>query len=232
MRDESTLLVDARALQKCALFKDLDETDRRKLAERSHRRHFQAGEYIFHFGDPGESLMAILTGAVRISRPAVKGKEVILNDLPAGEIMGELAVLDGKQRSADAMALTNAELLVLDRREFIPFLEEHPRLCLRLLAMVCAKLRLSDERMKDIGFVDLPARLAKVLLRYAPPAADRHRQFKLSLNQSELAEMVGAAREGVNRVLNDWHRGGILELKSGWIVVIKRDAVEAIASTE
>jgi CRP-like cAMP-binding protein len=231
MPEDTRLSVDARALQKCALFKDLDEAERRNLAERSHRRHFASGEYVFRFGDAGDSLMAILTGLVRIARPAAKGKEVILADLPAGEIIGEMAVLDGKPRSADAIALTNVELLVLDRREFIPFLEKHPQVCLKLLALVCAKLRLADERMTDIGFVDMPARLAKTLLRYAPVQGS-HSQFKLSLKQHELAEMIGSTREGVNRLLNDWQRAGILELKAGWIVVANQASLAAMAMAE
>jgi CRP/FNR family transcriptional regulator, cyclic AMP receptor protein len=125
-------------------------------------------------------------------RLAAKDKEVILADLPAGEIIGEMAVLDGKPRSADGIALTNVELLVLDRREFMPFLEEHPKVCLKLLAQVCAKVRLADERMADIGFVDMPARLAKALLRYAPPEGS-HKPFKVGLKQHELAEMIGGS---------------------------------------
>jgi CRP/FNR family transcriptional regulator, cyclic AMP receptor protein len=231
MLDESRLSIDARALCKCALFKELHEADRLRLAERAHRRQFRAGDHIFRFGDVGESMMTILTGTVRISRPTgARGKEMILVDLPPGEIIGEIALLDGKARSADATALTNAELLMLDRREFIPFLEEHPHLCLKLLAMVCAKLRLSDERMADIGFVDMPARLAKALLRYAPISGEHHRPFKLSLTQTELAEMIGVRREGVSRLLNDWQRNGILELKEGWIVVPNQDSLAGIAN--
>jgi CRP-like cAMP-binding protein len=231
MHDESRRSVDARALQKCALFKELGEGDLRKLAERSYRHPYKAGEYVFRFGDPGESMMIILTGLVRIARPAVKGKEVILADLPAGEIIGEMAVLDGKPRSADGIALTNVELLVLARREFIPFLEEHPKVCLKLLAEVCAKVRRADERMADIGFVDMPARLAKALLRYAPPEGS-HKTFKVGLKQHELAEMIGGTREGVNRLLNDWQRAGILKLDAGWIVVADQRALAGMGRAE
>jgi CRP-like cAMP-binding protein len=149
-----------------------------------------------------------------------------------GEVIGEMAVLDGKERSADGVAHTNVELLVLDRRDFIPFLEEHPRLCLKMLELVCAKLRLADEMMKDIGFLDLPTRLAKVLMRYAPAPNEPHRQFKLSLTQEELAEMSVGRRESVNRVLNDWQREGIVELKDGWIVVGDREALGDLASDD
>ena len=215
----SRQLADVQALQRCALFSDLDEEDRRLLALRSHRRQFRAGETVCRFGDPGQSLMAIITGTIWISRPTPKGKVVILADLPAGEIIGEMAVLDGGERSADAVALTNVELLVLDRREFLPFLEEHPRLCLRLLAILCAKLRLADERMSDIGFVDLPARLAKTLLHHGPSRAEPSRPFKLSISQTVLAEMTGATRESINRQLREWQRRGVVDLKGGWIVV-------------
>jgi CRP-like cAMP-binding protein len=231
MPDDSRLSVDARALQRCALFADLDEGDLRTLAARSHRRHYKAGEYIFRFGDPGESMMEILIGMVRIARPAAKGKEVILADLPAGEIIGEMAVLDGKPRSADGVALTNVDLLVLDRREFLPFLEQHPKVCLKLLSQVCMKVRLADERMADIGFVDMPARLAKAILRYAP-VGDSRASFRLSPRQHELAEMIGGTRESVNRLLNDWQRAGFLKLDAGRIVVLNRPALEDMTGAD
>jgi len=216
MPADSKLLTDAQALKRCALFSDLDDDDRRLLAQRSHRRQFRAGDYVCSFGDPGQSMMAIITGTIRISRPTSKGKVVILADLPAGEFIGDMAVLDGRERSADCVALTNVELLVLDRRELLPFLEEHPRLCLALLKILCARLRLADERMADIGFVDLPARLAKTLLRQGTSRADHSRPFKLSISQTVLAEMTGATRESVNRQLREWQRRGVVDLKGGW----------------
>jgi CRP/FNR family transcriptional regulator, cyclic AMP receptor protein len=178
---------------------------------------------------PGQSMMVILKGVVRVSLPGPKGKMVILADLTAGEVLGEVALLDGKERSADATALTNCAVAVLERRDVIPFLENRPDTCLKLLEFMCARLRKSDERMSEIAFFELPARLAKVLLeRIGGPTATGPAS-KLSLSQSELAGMINASRENVNRCLRDWQRHGIVSIDERWISVLQRDALSSIA---
>jgi CRP-like cAMP-binding protein len=216
-------------LRKCAIFGELDASALSALADRAHHRRFQAGNQIFRFGDPGQSMMIVMTGTVRVSRPTSKGKEIILGDLGPGEVIGEIAVLDGKERSADASALTNVEALLLDRREILPFLEAHPRLCMKMLSLLCARLRLADERMADVGFFDLSIRLAKTLLRRAP-TAERSPRFKLPFSQGELAEMIGGTRESVNRQLQEWKKEGVLKLDRGWIIVVDREALTRLTT--
>jgi CRP-like cAMP-binding protein len=213
-------------LDKCALFKALNEQERRDLAVHAHARTFAPNEPIFHIGDPGSSMMGVMVGVVRLSLPGWKDKHLILADLPAGEFFGEMALLDGKERSASAMALTKCELLVLERRDFLTYLEHSPTACLSLMQLLCARIRSTDERMSEIAFFDLPARLARALLRYPAPG---HGPPKLSLSQQELAEMVGATRENVNRCLREWQRRGILELKNRWTIILKPEALHCEA---
>jgi CRP/FNR family cyclic AMP-dependent transcriptional regulator len=212
-------------LAKCVFFKALDERERNDLAAYAKTRAFTANEPIFHVGDPGSSMMGVAVGTVRISLPSPKGRDVILADLSAGELFGEIALLDGKARSANATAVTNCELLILERRDVLPFLERNPSTCLKLMQLLCGRIRRSDERMAEIAFFDLPARLARALMRYAPRS---HGPSKLSLSQRELAEMSGATRENVNRCLREWQRSGILELKNRWTIILKPEALEAI----
>jgi CRP/FNR family cyclic AMP-dependent transcriptional regulator len=212
-------------LDKCALFKALNEQERHDLAAHAQLRSFAVHEAIFHVGDPGHSMMGVMLGTVRISLPIPKGREMILADLPAGELFGEIALLDGCPRSASATALTKCELLVLERRDVLPFLERSPTACLNLMQMLCARIRRSDERMAEIAFFDLPSRLARALLR---SATQSHGPPKLSLSQCELAEMSGATRENVNRCLRDWQRRGILDLKNRWTVILKPEALRAL----
>ena len=211
---------DRKLLLRSPLFAGIDERSQREIAAQAVLRSFGAGEPICRLGDPGLSMMAVITGTVRISLPSIKGKEIILADLPAGELFGEIAMLDGKPRSADATALTKCELLVLERRHVIPFLERNPAICLKLMEILCARIRRSDERMADIAFLDLPTRLAKVLLNQPAKTLG---PAKLSLLQRELAEMAGGTRENVNRCLRDWQRRGIVELKGGWTTILKAD---------
>jgi CRP-like cAMP-binding protein len=212
-------------LDKCVLFKALNEQERGDLAAHAQSRIFAPSEPIFHVGEPGSSMMGVIVGTVRISMTTWKGKDVILADLPAGELFGEIALLDGKPRSASAVALTKCELLVLERRDFLSFLERSPTARLNLMQLLCGRVRRSDERMAEIAFFDLPARLAKALLRY--PAQGRGPP-KVSLSQRELAEMAGGTRENVNRCLREWQRRGILQLKNRWTIILKPEALHAI----
>src|SRR3984957_2924366 len=211
-----------KALEKCALFSSLDEKARDEVAAYARSRNFSAGESICRLGDDGGSMMAVVVGTVRISLPTVRGKEIILADLQPGELFGEIALLDGKPRSANATALTNCELMVLERRDVMPFLERNPSACIKLMEILCSRIRRSDERMSDIAFYDLPVRLAKTLLHYPPQGRETK---KLSLSQTELAEMAGGTRENVNRCLRAWQRQGILELKDRWIIILKPEAL-------
>jgi CRP-like cAMP-binding protein len=219
----------AQLLSKSLLFGALDDGARRELAGHARRQSFDIGEPIFHVGAPGQSMMVILNGTVRVSLPGPRGKGVILVDLPAGELLGEVALLDGKERSADATALTRCELVVLERRDVVAFLEQRPDICLKLLELMCARLRKSDQRMSDIAFLELSVRLAKVLLDRISPSGRAGAKSKLSLSQTELANMINATRENVNRCLRNWQRQGILDLDERWIVVLQREALGAIA---
>jgi CRP/FNR family transcriptional regulator, cyclic AMP receptor protein len=215
-------------LEKCVLFSSLEEKARRDIAAYAMPRSFTAGEPICRLGDHGDSMMAVVVGTVRISRPTSRGKEIILADLRSGELFGEIALLDGKPRSANVVALTNCELMILERRNLIPFLERNPAASMKLMEILCARIRRSDERMSDIAFFNLPIRLAKTLLNYQP---DARAGAKLSLSQSELAEMAGGTREKVNRCLRDWQRQGIIELKNRWTIIRKPEALQALVES-
>lgn len=215
-------------LEKCALFGALDDKARRELAAMAHPRHFATGDPICRIDEHGDSMMAVVLGVVRISLPAVRGKEIILADMRPGEMFGEIAMLDGKPRSANATAHTNCELMVWERRDVLPFLERNPAACMKLMEMLCARIRRSDERMSDIAFFDLPARLAKTLLSYP---GEGHGGAKLSLSQRELAEMSGGTRENVNRCLREWQRRGILELKDRWTIILKPEVLRELAAS-
>ena len=219
-----------RVLEQSPLFAQLDENSRHELISLAMPRSFGAGEPVCRVGDPGGSMMAVLAGTVRISMPTVKGKEVILADLRPGQLFGEIALLDGKPRSANATALTKCDVLVLERRNVIPFLERNPAACLQLMELLCARIRRSDERMADLAFFELPSRLAKVLLSYASEKTGA--EVRLSLSQTELAEMVGATRENVNRCLRDWHRRGIVKLKGGWTIILDTEKLRGLLAQD
>ena len=149
----------------CFVFRALDAPARRELASYAYPKEHAAGAPIFRMGSPGQSMMAIVAGSVRISVTTRKGREIALADLSAGEVFGEIALIDGGERCADATALTRCTLLALDRRDVFAMLERHPASALKLLEMLCQRLRHTDERMAEIAFLDIPTRLAHALLQ-------------------------------------------------------------------
>jgi CRP/FNR family transcriptional regulator, cyclic AMP receptor protein len=221
-----------RMLDACIVFRVLDSNARRRLAEHAQRRQFAAGETIFQSGSPGHSMMAVLTGSVRITARSQRGAEVMLAVLTQGEIVGEIALLDGGERTADATALTNCELVVLDRRDVLPFLEQHPKACLKLLEVLAQRLRHTDEWITEIALAQIAVRLAKVLLGTAnlqDRRSDKNSVLVVALTQRELGSMIGASRESVNRCLQQWQREGIVQLKTGSIIILAQEAMKEIA---
>lgn len=232
--DETAQGEKERLLGGSFLFKALDAEARRELASYAQMRQYRAGAPIFHTGDPGNSLMAIAAGTVRISLLTPTAREVVLAELTAGDVFGEVALLDGGERSAAATAITNCSLVVLDRRFVVRQLESQPKLAIRLVELLCARLRRSDERMLELSFLDLPSRLARTLIRATTPPAgsDARPVAKLSLSQTVLANMVGSSRENVNRCLRGWQKSGIIDLRGGWLVIVDRSALQALGGTD
>lgn len=194
-------------------------------------RKVRRGQTIFQKGDSGSSMMAVLRGRVRISAVSAEGKEITLNVINPGEVFGELALLDGKPRSADATAAEETHLLVVERRHFLPFLTLRPELMLRMLVVVCDKLRQTSVALEQIALFDLPARLALVLLKlagnYGRPGAEGTR-IELKLSQRDLSTLVASSRESVNKQLGAWREDGVIGTDDGFIVILRREELESL----
>ena len=161
---------DARraALTASPLFQAMQQAELDEILNFASERRVRRGQTIFQRGDNGSALMAVLRGRVRISTVSGDGKEVTLNVISPGEIFGEIALLDGQPRSADASGIEDTLLLVVERRHFLPFLRKNEDLFLRLLAVLCSRLRRTSLALEEIaGLFDLPVRLARVLLKLA-----------------------------------------------------------------
>ena len=137
----------ARILQTSMFFGGLDPEGRKELAARARTLQVESGAAIFRLGDPGLSMMAVLEGAVRITLPGQGGREMTLAELAPGQVFGEIALLDGRPRSANAAAMKKTSLLVFERRDMLAFLRQRPDFCITLLELVCARLRSSDEKL-------------------------------------------------------------------------------------
>ena len=210
------------------LFGKLSASEIDSLIGYSRVERYPSGREIFAKGAPGQSLVAVLRGSIKISSLSNEGKEIVFNIINAGEIFGEIAVLDGEERSADATAMTDCELLVLNRRDFLHLLENRADLCMIMLRILCQRLRQTSEQVEDVMFRHLEWRLAKRLLHLAESVGLHGLQstsVELHVSQRELGNMAGGSRESVNKILQNWHRQGLIDL--GKASVFIRD-IEAL----
>ena len=201
------------------------------LAHATVARHAE-GDQIFAKGDPDNSMMAVLKGRVMISAPSPDGRQVVLTVMREGDVFGEIALLDGNERTADATAAIDCELLVVPRRSLLALLERRPDLCIDLLIVLCERLRRTNEQVEDLAFLDLEARIAKVLVRLTEESGGEDRSSTkpvgVKISQRALGELVGGSRESVNKHLQDWKRSGIIAIEKGAIVIRDLGALEAL----
>jgi len=193
------------------------------LLSYSRVERYPAGREIFAKGSPGQSMMAVLRGAVKISSLSPDGKEIVFNNVHPGEVFGEIAMLDGEERTAAATAMEDCELLVLSRRDLMPILEKRADICLILLRIVCKRLRQTSEQVEDVLFRHLESRIAKALVHIAHSTNRKDPPIDLHMTQRDLAHIVGGSRESVNKHLQCLHRAGVIDLAKGSIVI--RDLV-------
>ena len=215
------------------LLRHLGHDELRRLAATTTLAHHSARTVIFQKGDPGSSMMAVIRGKVKICTQSIDGKELVLNLINRGGLFGEIALLDGEPRTADAVALEETDLLVLERSRFQPFLSERPDLALRLISVLCKRLRQTSEHLEDTMFFEAPSRLARSLLRLAEAfgkVEDGGTRLDIKLSQQQLGNLVGVSRESVNKQLGEWQRGGLIDFAGGIITLRDRRAIEGIAS--
>lgn len=213
------------------MLKHLPPAELDRLAQLASTRIYKSGEPVFLKGDPGTAMMAVLSGRVRICSYSSEGREVVLNVISPGEVFGEIALIDGGERTADAFAMEPTELLVLNRRDFLPFLERNPEVCVRLLEVMCRRLRWTSEQLEDVNFLDLRSRLAKRLLYLS----DHHSETSVDektvgvrISQHLLASMIGTSREAVNKQLRSWEENGVIDVRRGWITILDRTRLERV----
>ncbi len=197
-------------------------------------RSFTNGQVIFQKGDPGTSMMAVLSGRVRISAYSEDGREIILNMVDPGQLFGEIALLDGKDRSADATAMGKTELLILDRRDFLPFLEKNPKSAVKLIEVLCSRLRRTSEMVESIAFLDFAARLARLLVQMAEhygKDTEAGLLIDIRISQADLGNLIASTRESVNRQLSAWTQDGVIAVEQGKITILDQETLELTAQS-
>jgi CRP-like cAMP-binding protein len=212
------------------LFRELPAPVIERLGSYMKRRAVSRGSTIFSKGDPGTGLMGVLVGSVKISVASADGRDVVLNIIHQGQIFGEIALLDGHPRTADATAMTDCELIVIERRDFVAFLRTQPDVTLKFIEILCSRLRRTSEQVQDVTFLNLPTRLAKALLRLTAAVETPAPKGKVTITQREISQIIGRSRESTNKQLRAWAKHGWLRLERGGVTVLRSEKLAQVAA--
>jgi CRP/FNR family transcriptional regulator len=208
------------------LFAALDADNAELLANALTTRAVIRGHVVFSEGDPGDRLFIVLDGKVKISRAAADGRENLLAVLGPGEMFGELSLFDPGPRTATATAVTDCTLTSLDHDDLRPLLNDQPAVAVQLLQALAQRLRRTNEAMADLVFSDVPGRVAKALLDLAERFGDEEGdgvRVRHDLTQEELAQLVGASRETVNKALSEFANRNWLRLEGRSVLLLDRE---------
>jgi len=208
------------------LFAALDESTTELVGSAMTTRSVDRGHIVFNEGDTGDRLFIVLDGKIKISRSALDGRENLLAVLGPGEMFGELSLFDPGPRTATATAITDSALASLDHDDLRPLLLAQPGVAVQLLSALAQRLRRTNEAMADLVFSDVPGRVAKALLdlaeRFGDPETDGVR-VRHDLTQEELAQLVGASRETVNKALSEFANRGWLRLEGRSVLLLDQE---------
>ena len=178
---------------------------------------------IFDKGDEGDRLLGVLGGQVRIFVMSSEGRELIMNVIMPGELFGEISLIDGKPRSASAVAVGATDLLHIRRQDFLALLQRNCELCLKFMEILCERVRWTSGLLEDTALLDLTARLAKRLLSLAQGIGEKQGdgiRIGLKLSQTDLGNMLGVTREAINKQLREWKRDGLVDTQDGQMLIL------------
>jgi CRP/FNR family transcriptional regulator, cyclic AMP receptor protein len=213
-------------LARSGIFQGVDPEAAEVLAKELDTIEIRKGEVVFSEGEPGDSLYIVLSGKIKLSRRAPDGRENVLAVMGPSDQFGELSVFDPGPRTATATAVTDVKLAKMPQSVLGPWIEAHPEVGERLLHVLARRLRRTNDSVADLIFTDVPGRVAKALLQMADRFGSRDSdglRVKHDLTQEELAQLVGASRETVNKALADFVHRGWIQLQGKSVVVLDEE---------
>ena len=222
---DSTMARRIARLKEIPLFVDLPDKALAALVEDLRTREYKKDELLFRQGDESREVYLLLKGKVRIYKISPSGNETSIDIFASDDLLGEFAALDGEPRSTAAKAISNVNLLVMSQEHFLHHLHTIPGLAVNLARLMAGKLRWTAAYAESIAQFDAAGRLLHILIdnnaRYGE-AIEPGKSYVLDwgLSQSDLASMVGARREWINRILSEWRRRGLLEFEQGTITIL------------
>ncbi|HST72208.1 MAG TPA: Crp/Fnr family transcriptional regulator [Kocuria rosea] len=215
--------MDIDVLRRAPLFASLDDQAFAALTEELTEVELSRGSTLFHEGDPGDQLYFIISGKIKLGRTAPDGRESLVAIMGPGELFGEMALFDPSPRSTSATAVSETRLAGLKHENLKKVIERSPDVSAQLLQALARRLRRTNESLADLVFSDVPGRVAKALLdladRFGRPATDGI-LVAHELTQEELAQLVGASRETVNKALAEFVQRGWIRLEARAVVIL------------
>ena len=194
--------------------------------------HLEARDQLFHKGDAGSQIYVVIRGTLKALTTSAEGDDVVFGIFGSGEVLGEIALLGSPHRTATVAAISECDLLMIDRRDFMAFLRSHPDVAIELLSVIAGRLKRVSELVEDTLFLNLPVRLAKKLMIYAGTYGEEEGatiRINLKLSQEEWGDLVGATRESINKQLRAWVEMGLVEIDHGYIVIRRLSELEKLA---
>lgn len=221
-------------LKQVPLFQGLTDSELKALTADFVRQELRPGEVLFYQGDAGHFLYVVETGKVRIFVQGDDGQELSVTVCGTGDLVGEMSVIDELPRSASAVALERATVLRLSRERFREHVRRSPQLAFNVMKALSVRLRFSTRQLDSLSMASIPTRLARKLLELADQhgvAEGRETQIAMTLTQSELASLLGATRESVNKALGQLRRQGLIRQEEGQLIIVDRDALVGLSQT-
>jgi len=220
-------------IERNRLFRGLAPDTLTRVAGLAVRRVYAKGETIFAQSDAGDGLYGVVTGRVRISASTADGKELFLNIMEPGDTFGEIALLDGRPRTATASATVPSDVVVIPRNQFMELLRREPALVTHVLELLCQRVRWLSDFTEDSALLPVPARLARRLLTLGKMhGQNTGKGVKLSISQEEMARFVGLSRQVVNQHLQSWKARQWVGLGRSNITIIDAHALELIVASD
>jgi CRP/FNR family transcriptional regulator, cyclic AMP receptor protein len=215
------------------LFRGLSPTTLEQISHLCIRRSYPRDAVIFSQSDPGDALFGVVTGRVRISASSAGGREVFLNIMEPGDTFGEIALLDGRPRTASASATAPSDLLIIRREQFLSLLAHEPMLTEHLLRLLCSRLRWVSGFAEESALLSVPARLARRLLSLGRlHGRETGKGIELKVSQDEMARFLGLSRQIVNHHLQSWRENRWVDLERGRIIILDSLALDSVVASE
>lgn len=210
-------------------FRNVSEEARAALLQSALLVPLKAGKLLFEHGEPGGSMFVVISGLIEVSVSTQDGRKISLNRLEPGQCFGEISMIDGLARTADAVALADTRLLSIRREAFFENATRFPELALAMVQLLCERVRWLSDSVEDYAILPLERRLARRLLILFERFGDTQRSIEIA--QSDLADFVGATRESINKILIAWRKQGLIAMGRKAIRLLDEAGLKALAHT-